>query len=88
MLTSFALACTAGGVNDVVGNITGISNVGVLRRWLFVLREVVQAGTFSERVGIVVVVVVVTSGESNTENHDTVFSVVACSRVVAVVAAL
>lgn len=82
-------------MNDVIGYITGIGGVGILWRWLFILREVGHASTFSERVvdggvGGGGVEVVVSSGESNTKNHDAFFfsTVVACSRVVAVVAAL
>lgn len=96
--TSFAFSGSTRGVNDVIGYITGIGGVGILWRWLFILREVGHASTFSERVvdGVVGcgggggVGVVVSSGESNTKNHDAFFfsTVVACSRVVAVVAAL
>lgn len=80
-------------MNDVVGDITGVRGVGILRRGLIVLREIGHAGAFSERVGVVGGCVG-SSGESNAENHDAVLSssvvasVVACSRVVAVVAAL
>lgn len=92
--TSFAFSGSTRGVNDVIGYITGIGGVGILWRWLFILREVGHASTFSERVvdvGGGGAGVVVSSGEANTKNHDAFFfstTVVACSRVVAVVAAL
>jgi len=96
LLTSFAFSGSTRGVNDVIGYITGIGGGGILWRWLFILREVGHASTFSERVvdgGVVGgggVGVAVSSGESHTKNHDAFFfsTVVACSRVVAVVAAL
>jgi hypothetical protein len=85
-------------MNNVIGDITGIGGCGILRRLLLILREVSHAGTFSKR--IIVDGVGCggcggggSSGEFNAENHDAVFtstssSVVACSRVVAVVAAV
>lgn len=83
-------------MNDVVGDIAGVGDGGVLRRVVLVLGEVGHAGALPEGVGsgvvvavAVVVVVVVSFGESHAEKHDAVvLSVGAGSGVVAVVAAL
>lgn len=78
-------------MNDVVGDIAGVGDGGVLRRVVLVLGEVGHAGALPEGVGsgVVVAVVVVSFGESHAEKHDAVvLSVGAGSGVVAVVAAL
>lgn len=78
-------------MNDVVGDIAGVGDGGVLRRVVLVLGEVGHAGAFPEGVGggVVAVAVVVSFGESHAEKHDAVvLSVGAGSGVVAVVAAL
>lgn len=74
-------------MNDVVGDIAGVGDGGVLRRVVLVLGEVGHAGALPEGVGSGVVVV--SFGESHAEKHDAVvLSVGAGSGVVAVVAAL
>ena len=87
--TSFALAASARGVNNVVGFITGGDiGVGFLMR-LFILGEIDHASTLSKRSS--------SFSESHTKQHDTSRSNVlisttrtlpACTRVVAVVSAL
>jgi hypothetical protein len=70
-MTSFAFAGSVRGMNDIVGDITGTSGSGNLRLRLLVFREL----------DVVVVVVISSSGEFNTENRNAVFSsMVACLR--------
>lgn len=86
--TSLALAAVARSVNDVVGGIAGVG-VGVLKRQLVVLGEIVHASTLPEGVSLL-------GDQSHAEEHDAVFcrggatagGLRACARVVAVVPAL
>jgi hypothetical protein len=75
-MTSFTFAGSVWGMNDIVGDITSTngSGSGNLRQRLLVFRELDV---------LVVIVVISSSGEFNTENGNAVFfSMVACLRVV------
>lgn len=63
-ITSLALAAATGGVDDVVGSVTSVDGVGILRLNL-ILREIRHTGTLPERVPL---------SESHTEQHDPVLS--------------
>lgn len=82
-VTSLALAASARGVNDVVGSITGVDGVGIVRRSI-ILRQIRHTSTLPKRVSL---------RESHAEKHDpvlpgTIAAVDTGARVMAVISAV